>query len=161
MNDNLYNSRSQDFNYLYGNQNPGGPSPDEKSQKVDFPTTSELYNAVFENSFHPVYIGNAEGDIFRLNDKLCKLFGYSRRELLALDSSFLFDIKEVAFVDFMNERNKKRIAKYEITGIRKSGVKFPCRISSVIYLADNGEKRSMNTIVDISKDIEARWALMQ
>lgn len=160
MNNHLYNNSSPDFNY-YLNQNAGMASSGEISQKVDFPTTSELYNAVFENSFHPIYIGNGDGQIFRFNEKFSKLFGYTKRELLELNSSLLFDVKEPAYVDFMSERNIKRIAKYEITGVRKSGVKFPCRISSVIYLADNGETRSMNTIVDISKDVEARWALMQ
>ena len=81
--------------------------------------------------------------------------------MIELESSLLFGVKEPAYINFLSERNQKQIAKSEITGIRKSGIKFPCRISSVIYLADNGEKRSMNTIVDISKDIEARWALMQ
>jgi PAS domain S-box-containing protein len=161
MENNLYNSSSRDFNYLYRGQNPGIDSSNEIIQRVDFPTTSELYNAVFENSFHPVYIGDGDEHIFRFNEKFSKLFGYTRSELLLLDSSLLFDVNEQAFLDFMNERDRKRIAKYEITGIRKSGIKFPCRVSSVVYLSENGEKRSMNTIVDISKDIEARWALMQ
>lgn len=158
---NLYNNSAQDFNYFYRNQNPGIESTSQVSQKIDFPTTSELYNAVFENSFHPVYIGDGDGLILRFNEKFSKLFGYTTIELLELESSLLFDVKEQSFLDFMNERNRKRIAKYEVTGIRKTGIKFPCRISSVVYLGDSGEKRSMNTIVDISKDIEARWALMQ
>ena len=134
-------------------------NPVQESLTVDFPATSELYNAVFENSFHPSYIGNGNGNIFRFNDKLCLAFGYTRLEMIHLESSVLFDVNTESFINFLVERNSKKIAKSEVTGIRKSGEKFPCRISSIIYQSDNGEKRSMNTIVDISRNPVVRWNL--
>ncbi len=132
-----------------------------ESQNVDFPTTSQIYNAVFENSFHPIYVGNGSGQIYKFNNKLCDAFGYTRPEMMWLRSGALFDINEGAYIHFLSERNTKRIAKSEVTGIRKSGERFPCRISSVIYQSDSGEKRSMNTIVDISENPSARWNLTQ
>lgn len=160
MNSHLHNSSGK-YNYSLGETRERLPDSVKESQNVDFPTTSEIYNAVFENSFHPIYIGNGNGHIFRFNDKLCMMFGYTRREMIHLESAELFDVDDSAFINFLKERNTKRIAKSEITGIRKSGEKFPCRISSVIYQSDNGEKRSMNTIVDISKSPSARWNLTQ
>lgn len=126
-------------------------------EKSDFLTTEQLYNAVFENAFHAMYIGSGDGKIIKFNGKLATLFEYPRWEMTQNDSSDLFDIYEKAFIDFLNQRKKEGIAKAEITGIKKSGETFPCRISSVIYHTDDGLRRSMNTIVNISKNPEARW----
>ena len=97
--------------------------------------------------------------ILKYNEKLCKLFGYSDNEMAEVENTDLFVTDENAFFNFLNQRNDKGIAKGEITGIKKSGKRFPCRISSVIYQSDFGEKRAMNTLVDISNDLSARWSL--
>ena len=102
-----------------------------ETEKVDFLTTQQLYNAVFENAFHPMYIESADGQIIRFNEKLVTLFQYPKWQMARNDSSDLFNVNEDSFIDFLQERNQKGIAKAEITGIKKSGVTFPCRISSV------------------------------
>ncbi|MEO5908678.1 MAG: PAS domain-containing protein, partial [Ginsengibacter sp.] len=112
---------------------------------------------IFENAFHAMYIGIGDGRIIRFNEKLAALFEYSQLEITQNDFSHLFDIYEKSFTHFLDQRRKQGIAKAEITGIKKSGETFPCRISSVTYETDNGNKRFMNTIVNISKDPSARW----
>ena len=129
----------------------------QEGEKTDFLTTEQLYNAVFENAFHAMYIGSGDGRIIRFNEKLPMLFEYSQWEMTQNNSSDLFDVYEKTFIDFLNQRKKDGIAKAEITGIKKSGETFPCRISSVIYHTDDGLKRSMNTIVNISQNFVARW----
>jgi PAS domain S-box-containing protein len=129
----------------------------QEFEKTDFLTTEQLYNAVFENAFHAMYIGSGDGAIIRFNEKLTTLFEYSQWEMAQNNSSNLFDVYEKSFVDFLYQRKKEGIAKAEITGKKKSGETFPCRISSVIYQTDEGLKRSMNTIVNISKNPAARW----
>jgi PAS domain S-box-containing protein len=129
----------------------------EQNPKSDFLSTEQLYNAVFENAFHSMYIANGFNDIIKFNDKLTKLFGYSHKEMIDFKSTNLFDVHENSFIDFMNKRKEKGIAKAEITGIKKSGERFPVRISSVVYETESGEKRSMNTLVNLSKSLSARW----
>jgi len=129
----------------------------QTNRKVDFLSTEQLYNAVFENAFHSMYIGNPNGNILRFNEKLLKLFGYAEWEMKQNHYSDLFDIYDQSFIDFFNERKTKGIAKAELMGIKKSGDKFPCRISSVIYETDDGNKRSMNTVVNLSRSLESRW----
>ncbi len=148
-------------NYYINELNNHIREPIVESQKIDFYTPSEIYNAVFENSFHAVYIGNSDGYILRFNKKLCKVFGYSENEMNRFESFRLFNLYETAFIDFVNERKRKGIAKAEITCIKKSGKMFPCRISSVFYQSENGEKRTMNTLVDISESLDSRWDLAQ
>jgi PAS domain S-box-containing protein len=135
------------------NYNPVQP----QIPKSDFLSTEQLYNAVFENAFHSMYIANGLDDIIKFNDKLTRLFGYSDNEMIDFKSTDLFDIYENSFIDFMNKRKEKGIAKAEITGIKKSGERFPLRISSVVYETESGEKRSMNTLVNLSKSLSARW----
>lgn len=127
-----------------------------KEAKVHFSTASEIYNAVYKNAFHAMYIGDGNGHILKSNGKLSKMLGYSERELAGKVTFEIFDINESAFLDFLSERNNTGIAKAEITCVKKSHDKFPCRISSVIYKTDNGEKRSLNTIIDISQYVSNR-----
>ena len=47
------------------------------------------------------------------------------------------------------ETTEKQKAK--ITGIRKDGERFSCEITSLVFIDDDGEKRTINTIIDISK----------
>ncbi|HEY5390756.1 MAG TPA: PAS domain S-box protein [Hanamia sp.] len=128
---------------------------------INFVTTEQLYNAVFENAFHAMCVGNDNGDFIKFNKKLEELFGYTQKEMFQIKTRDLFLINEKSFVDFLNERNEKGIAKAEITGIKKSSEHFPCRISSVNYLSDKGENRFMNTIVNISQDLSARWNIAE
>ncbi|MEO8719903.1 MAG: PAS domain-containing protein [Ginsengibacter sp.] len=131
-------------------QNTTSPASIEQ-EKPDSISNVELYNAIFENAFHPMYVASEEENLLKFNEKLCLLFEFSKHELLQKKSLALFNINENNFIDFLGQRNLNGIAKAEITGIKKSGQTFPCRISSVIYESEEG-KRSMNTIVDISKE---------
>lgn len=153
MNNQSYTQTSE----LYLKSSKPYSSTIDKKEKADFLTTEQLYNAVFENAFHPMYIGSINGQIIRFNEKLCKTFGYSKVEMANHDCSDIFDIHERSFINFLSKRHEKGIAKAEVTGIRKNGERFPCRISSVFYISDDGLERSMNTIVDISKSLSARW----
>ena len=132
-------------------------NPVVETGKINFATSSDIYNAIFENSFHAVYISAVSGRILRFNKKLCKIFGYTRNEMISIEALQLFDIYEDGFNDFINKRIEKGIAKAEVTAIKKSGETFPCRISSVFYKSDYGENRLMNTLVDISDNLASRW----
>ena len=120
-------------------------------------TTGQLYDAVYENAFHAMYIGNGGGKVIKFNKKFSQLFGFSIPETEQIKPADLFETNDPSFISFINERKQKGIAKAEIRCIKKSGERFPCRISSIIYQSDKGEKRSMNTLINISKSIQARW----
>ncbi|HEY5368722.1 MAG TPA: PAS domain S-box protein [Hanamia sp.] len=120
-------------------------------------TASEIYDAIFRSAFHAMFYANKEGNILRFNQRCCRLFEYTTIEMWNIKSTQILEIHEQAFIDFIDKRSDKGIAIAEITGIRKSGKKFPCRISSVIYNSDSGHQRILNTVVDISDDLSARW----
>ncbi|HUZ58079.1 MAG TPA: PAS domain-containing protein [Hanamia sp.] len=126
-------------------------------EKAKHASASEIYDGLFQNAFQAMYVENHDGIILKFNKQFCKLFGYSDSEMSKVENEDLFVMDEKPFLRFLDERNKKRIAKGEITGIKKTGKKFPCRISSVIYESEYGDTRTMNTLVDISGDLSARW----
>ncbi len=128
-----------------------------EAKRPDFITTQQLYDAVFENAFHPMYVGNSGGKVIKFNDKFSKLFGFSPNEVKMKKSWDFFETNDEAFITFINQRREKGIAKAEVRCIKKSGERFPCRISSVTYQSDKGETRSMNTLVNISHNLTARW----
>jgi len=129
----------------------------KEGKRANFITTQQLYDAVFENAFHPMYIGNGGGKIIKFNDKFSRLVGYSDNEIEKIKFLDLFETNDPAFIAFVNQRQEKGIAKAEVKCIKKSGERFPCRISSVIYESEKGEPRSMNTLVNISHNFAARW----
>ena len=133
------------------NQKPVNDTPS------DFISTAELYDAVYENAFHPMYISGLHGRIIKFNDKFSSLFGFSPGEMDKLNATDFFKTNDNSFLEFIEKRNENGIAKAEVRGIKKSGEIFPCRISSVFYQSDKGEKRFMNTLVNISDHISARW----
>lgn len=130
-----------------------------QNQKVHFSTPSELYDAVYENAFHPMYMGTDDGHIFKFNKKFSQILAYSEIEMMQKEGFQIFDVNEKAFRDFLNERNEKGIANADVTCIRKSGERFPCRISSVVYETNQGKKRTLNTVIALSKIINTMYFL--
>ena len=118
---------------------------------VKFPSTSEVFHAVLENTFYASCIGNGEGQMLEANETVCKVFGYTAKEMTMLTTKELFDTTEYRYAEYLFQRNSFGKAKAEITGIRKNGKRFPCEITSLIFIDDDGEKRTINTILDVSK----------
>ena len=122
-----------------------------ESELVNFPSTAEVFQAVFENSFHASFIGNSRGITIKANEADCKMFGYTNEEMLRLTTIEIFDTTESRYEKYLSQRELNGKAKAEVTGIRKNGERFPCEISSVVFIDDNGEKRTLDTLHDISK----------
>ncbi|MEP6948812.1 MAG: PAS domain-containing protein [Ginsengibacter sp.] len=119
---------------------------------VNFPSTAEVYHAVFENSYHANCIGNNHGKILEANESVCKIFGYTEEEMTSLTEREIFDTTDSNYEKCLAKRESDEKIKAEVTGIRKNGERFLCEVSSVIFTGDNGEKRTINTIHDISKN---------
>lgn len=125
--------------------------PHGHPELVNFSSTAEVFHAVFENSFHANCIGNGYGKILEANESVCKIFGYTEEEMSRLSEKEIFDTTDSNYEEYLNERNSDDKVKAEVTGIRKNGERFLCEVSSVIFTDDNGERRTINTIHDISK----------
>ena len=118
---------------------------------VKFPSTSELFRALLENTFYASWIGNGQGQTLEANETVCKVFGYTSREIKQLTTKELFDTKEKKYLNYSDQLRNDGKAKAKITAVRRGGERFSCEITSLAFIDDNGEKRIINTIVDTSK----------
>lgn len=118
---------------------------------VNFPSTAEVFRAVFENSFYANCIGNGNGKTLEANEKICKIFGYTEDEMLQLSTKEIFDTTDLNYIEYLHQREVNGKAKAEVTAIRKNGERFLCAVSTVIFTDDNGETRTINTLQDVSK----------
>ena len=91
---------------------------------VKFPSTSELFRALVENTFYASWIGNGQGQMLEANETVCKVFGYTPREITQLTTKELFDTKEKKYSDYSDQLRNVGKAKDQITGVRKDGERF-------------------------------------
>lgn len=124
---------------------------------VNFPSTSEVFRAVFENTFYATCIGNGKGETLEANARACKMFGYTPEEMAGLSTSDLFNTETLSYRDYLAVRDATGKAKSVIVGIRKNGERFPCEITSLVFFEDNGERRTINTIQDLGKNYAKRF----
>lgn len=118
---------------------------------VKFPSTSELFRALVENTFYASWISNGQGQTLKTNETVCKIFGYTSREIAGLTTKDFFDTNDKRYSDYSDHLRNHGKAKAKITAIRKDGERFSCEISSIVFIGDDDEKKTINTIIDISK----------
>ena len=118
---------------------------------VKFPSTSELFRELVENTFYASWIGNGQGQTLKANETVCKVFGYTPEEIMQLTTKQLFDTEEKKYSDYSRQLRDDGKAKGKITGVREDGERFSCEITSLVFIDDDGEKKTINTIIDISK----------
>jgi PAS domain S-box-containing protein len=124
---------------------PGNVEPDI------FPSTADIFHAVFENAYHANCIGNSHGRILEVNESVTKLFGYDPQEMIGLYTEDIFDTSTPAYAQCLMQRVTDEKIRGQLTAIRKNGERFLCEISSVVFTEDNGERRTINSIRELGK----------
>src|SRR5487761_2418399 len=100
--------------------------PCNKPDPVNFPSTAEVFQAVFDNSYHANCIGNSLGKTIKANEAACKIFGYTNEEMMRLTTKEIFDTTESRYLEFLSHREANGKEKAVVTGIRKNGERFHC-----------------------------------
>lgn len=113
-----------------------------------------LYLA-FDNCLQANIISKvSNGRIIIANSAACKLFGYSRRNLLAQTRAVLFDTNERSFKMMLKQRVAGGHSSAFVTAIKKTGKLFPCEITSAVFTDEDGIKKSVTTITDMTRRIQ-------
>ncbi|MGE0087109.1 MAG: diguanylate cyclase [Desulfococcaceae bacterium] len=104
--------------------------------------SEERYRAMLENIEECFYEADLFGNLVFFNDALCRMLGYSKEELLAMNFRDFMDenTAEKAYKTFKNAFEKDIPAKgFEWTLIRKDG--SPCYVEISVFLIkdENGE----------------------
>lgn len=93
------------------------------------------------------------GKIIMANNAGCKLFGYSKKELLSKNRSDVFDITAASFKKMIRKRTAEGKSSATVTAIKKNGKTFSCEITSAVFKGEHGRIKSITTITDISQRV--------
>lgn len=122
-------------------------SPSTKWKKTSIP--DNLLQKAFENSLQANIISIVvDGQIIRANKAACQLLGYSKKELLTRKREDIFRISDKSYKRMLLQRAAEGSAKADLSLVRKSGIEWPCEITSVIFKDSNGIQNSITSIVD-------------
>lgn len=112
-----------------------------------------LHHLAFDHSLQANIISTvSRGKIISANSAACKLFGYSKKELLTKSRGDIFDIKGSSFKKMLKQRSAEGQSTAIVTAITKSGKLLPCEMTSAVFKED-GIELSISTIVDMSESI--------
>lgn len=110
-------------------------------------SSAHLHKMAFEKSLQPNIIFIAKGNIIKANRAACKLLGYSKKEILTKTWAAIFKVTDSKLKKIWS-RNK---AAGFVTVIKNNGVRLACEVTFAIFIDENGYKKAIMTISNISK----------
>jgi PAS domain S-box-containing protein len=136
-------------------KNTNQQRPDNSKKSAAASTEEALYHLAFDNSLQPNIITIPAGDekIITANPAACKLLGYSKKELLTKTRADIFDINESSFKKMYKQRTAEGQVTGLITAIKKNGSRFPCEVTSAVFMDEQGIKTGITTLADMSQII--------
>lgn len=134
----------------------------EERQKVERSLQKSLdyYQMLFNTSLDGILIGipDEEGPVIDANITLCDMLGYTVEEMKKLKRSD-FLVEESETPDIINKRKEEGAFGGEVHFRQKNGELLPVEVSSSILELQDGEKRSLTIVRDISERKEAEKKL--
>lgn len=131
---------------------------ERKKAEMFLKESESKFRAFFENSMDGILLTATDGRILAANSAAALMFGMTEEEICRAGRNGLVDRDDPRVYAALAERKQTGKAKFELTMIRKGGIKFPAEVSSSVFLDINGEERTSMIIRDITerKDAEKR-----
>jgi PAS domain S-box-containing protein len=123
----------------------------QKLQEIALANSEIRYRSIIENSLCAFLQTIPETAVTEANQAALDMFGYTLSEFRGLGRGDLLDIEDPNLAPFLEMRRAHGKAAAELTGIRKSGERFPCSISSSIYTDTQGNLINSLMIIDITE----------
>jgi two-component system cell cycle sensor histidine kinase/response regulator CckA len=125
--------------------------------------TKKKYEALFNNTNDGIFLHELAEDgrprqFIEVNDRACKMTGYSREELLALTPLDIDETPPYAVREIVQEMLSKGQVIFETIMVAKNKDKIPIEISNHIFLL-NGRKTVSSIVRDITERKRAEEAL--
>ena len=110
------------------------------------------FKSLFDNSIDGVILSKEEGEIISANPSICKMLGFTQKELISLKSTDLFDVTSPA-VKEMFEKTKGDNHAFigELLIKHKNGHLVPVEVTSIIMKDGNGVAYLSTIIRDITE----------
>ena len=117
----------------------------------------DAYLAIFEYSLDGVLFTAPDGRVLAANPAACQLLGRSEEEICALGRYGLADHDDPRWVTAVAERARTGRTRVQARMLRADGTSFEVDLSSVVFPASDGQRRT----VVIFRDLSERVALAQ
>ena len=112
--------------------------------------SEERYKSLFDHSIDGILLASPDGSVLAANPGACRILGRTEGELLKVRRETLVDIADPRTRAYYEERDRTGRAHGEITCIRKDGSKFPCELSSALFMDKDGNTRISIIMRDIT-----------
>jgi len=123
----------------------------QKIQEIQLANSELKYRSIIENSLYGFMLTVPEKSVIDANQAALDMFGYTLEEFKRITRYEIFDKDDHRMGEFIAIRAKYGKATAEVTGIRKTGEKFPCLLSAAIYTDIEGQKINSLVIIDITE----------
>jgi PAS domain S-box-containing protein len=110
------------------------------------------YRLLCENSLDGILLTLPDGSVLDANPSACRIMGRTREQILQAGRAGIIDATDPRLAAMIEERARTGKAQGELNCRRPDGTFFPIEISSVVFEAIGGERRT----VIIFRDVSAR-----
>lgn len=137
---------------------------EQKKAEEALKTSEELFRLIVENSHAGIGMVDDAFKVVYANDQLCRILGYSRKEILDQDfRKFLDQDSKQLVADryIRRQRGEKIPPRYEFGIVRKDGDKRRIEIVNTVIKDESGRKRTLSQMLDVTEQKQAEEALRQ
>ena len=125
--------------------------------EIQLRKSEEKYRALFEDSRDAIYLNNQEGELIDFNLSTLELFGYSREEMLGINTKSVF-VNPDKYERLQDEIAKKgSVREFKAKLRKKDGTEMDCLITSTVRQAKDKSKLGYQGMIrDISELVSSR-----
>lgn len=130
---------------------------ERKITEIQLRKSEEKYRALFEDSRDAIYLNNQEGELIDFNLSTLELFGYSREEMLGINTKSVF-VNPDKYERLQDEIAKKgSVREFKAKLRKKDGTEMDCLITSTVRQAKDKSKLGYQGMIrDISELVSSR-----
>ncbi|HEY86007.1 MAG TPA: PAS domain S-box protein, partial [Chloroflexi bacterium] len=127
---------------------------ERKQAEREMQASEERFRSVVEYAQSGILILDDAYRFIYVNDELCRITGYERKELIGMDFRAVLTEESVQLVADRYVRRQKGEdvpSRYEFSIVRKDGEKRDCETSSTAFKDSEGNAQSVGQLLDITE----------
>jgi PAS domain S-box-containing protein/putative nucleotidyltransferase with HDIG domain len=130
---------------------------DRRITEIQLRKSEEKYRTLFEDSSDAIYLNNQDGELIDFNLSTLELFGYSREEMLGINTKAVF-VNTYEYERLQDEIARKgSVREFKAKLRKKDGTEMDCLITSTVRQTKDKSKLGYQGIVrDISELVSSR-----
>ncbi|MCF8362308.1 MAG: PAS domain S-box protein [Prolixibacteraceae bacterium] len=113
-----------------------------------------MYRSFFENNLDALILTNDNGDIFAANKAACGLLKTTEKEIIARGRSGVVDLSDHRLQSILKKRSEQGLVKERLRLKRGDHSTFEGEITTTVFTDDNGQKRTIITVRDVTGQFE-------